>query len=103
MHTTKLKEKKHANKLFETLNYFKKEIARIQKDPKIAKTYNLASAKKYIIKKIINHPLIKLDYFEVIENENFRFAIQIECQKSYRILIAAYVGKIRLIDNMLIE
>ena len=49
---------------------------------------------------IENTPTIKLDYFEIIDVENFRFVDSMISNKTYRILIAAYVGKIRLIDNI---
>ena len=47
--------------------------------------------------------LIKLDYFEVIDVENFSFATEIVFNKNYRILIAAFIGGVRLIDNVLID
>ena len=62
------------------------------------------------VKKYINHAMIninkdaiiKLDYFEVIDIENFSFAKRLNKNKQYRALIAAYVGETRLIDNILI-
>ena len=51
---------------------------------------------------LMENKLIKLDYFDVIEVENFSFATTIVQNNSYRILVAAYVGNTRLIDNILI-
>ena len=64
---------------------------------------NFLALKNKLIKKFTSHPMIKLDYFEVIEDESFRFVHEIKKDQKYRVLIAAYVGRIRLIDNMLIE
>ena len=51
----------------------------------------------------MNNSLIKLDYFEIIEVENFSFVDCIEYNKKYRALIAGYIGIIRLIDNLSIN
>ena len=59
--------------------------------------------KDLAIKNIIDNPLIKLDYFEIIELENFRFIDYISSNKNYRALIAVYIGKTRLIDNISIN
>ena len=63
----------------------------------------LQKIKEESVNNFIKNSLIKLDYFEVIDNENFRFASEIKITNSYRALIAAYIGNIRLIDNILIE
>ena len=99
----KLEEKKNAIHLFSALNSLRQEIIDIKKESNICKKQDLVLAKENALNIIINNPLIKVDYFEVIDEENFRFATEIKNHKNYRILIAAYVGKIRLIDNMLIE
>jgi pantoate--beta-alanine ligase len=69
----------------------------------ILKSEELIKLKHLAIKSIIAHPLIKLDYFEIIESENFRFTDCIDSNKNYRALIAVYVGEIRLIDNISIK
>ena len=51
---------------------------------------------------ISQNRLIKLDYFDVIEIENFSFVKNLTKEKSYRVLVAVYVGNTRLIDNILI-
>ena len=61
------------------------------------------SLKDKVITQHLSNSLIKLDYFEVIEDESFRFVNEIKNDQKYRILIAAYVSGVRLIDNMLIE
>ena len=78
---------------------FKNEI----KDRVTLNQADFSALKQKLSTNIISNSLIKLDYFEVIEDESFRFVREIKHDKKYRILIAAYVGGIRLIDNMLIE
>tara|TARA_B100001250_G_C19784646_1_gene783546 strand:+ start:20 stop:913 length:894 start_codon:yes stop_codon:yes gene_type:complete len=95
--TTEAKEQ--AGILFSTLELFKNEI----KDSGILNQADFSDLKQKLSNNIISNSLIKLDYFEVIEEEYFRFAREIKNNKKYRILIAAYVGQIRLIDNMPIE
>ena len=49
------------------------------------------------------YDLISENYFEVIDVENFSFVQGINSKQKYRILAAAYIDKIRLIDNILID
>ncbi|MBJ04630.1 MAG: pantoate--beta-alanine ligase [Flavobacteriales bacterium] len=55
------------------------------------------------IQPIISNSIIKLDYCEIVDIENFSFVTILNRKKKYRILIAAYVGKTRLIDNISIN
>ena len=93
-----IKEKLTSLNIFKSLQIFKEHIIR-----KNINALDLEKLKENIIHHLQKAPLIKLDYFEVIENENFRFAKETSMNKNYRILIAAYVGKVRLIDNIYIE
>jgi pantoate--beta-alanine ligase len=45
----------------------------------------------------------RLDYLSAVESESFGIVDKIEKGKSYYILIACYIGKTRLIDNILIS
>ena len=56
-----------------------------------------------VLKPILSNSSIKLDYFEIIEVENFSFVTNLHCNKIYRVLIAAYIGEVRLIDNIAIN
>jgi pantoate--beta-alanine ligase len=67
------------------------------------KNQDLIRLKHLAIKIIIANPLIKLDYFEIIESENFRFTDYIDYNENYRALIAVYIGETRLIDNISIN
>jgi len=82
-------------KLKEMINVFREENPASFLDEN-----NLKSFKKQVIKDYLSSALIKLDYFEIIETENFSFSHSINFNNNYRILIAAYIGKIRLIDNI---
>ena len=96
---------KVATKLFKALNEFVKKINIYfthSKDTQIAKKI-IDHIKEEVLKNILKNPLIKLDYFELINVENFNFVEKIDCNKKYRVLIAAYVGEIRLIDNTGLE
>ncbi|MBE38134.1 MAG: pantoate--beta-alanine ligase [Flavobacteriales bacterium] len=91
--------KEQAGTLFSTLELFKNEV----KYRGILNEVDFAALKQKLINSLLSNSLIKLDYFEVIEEEYFRFAREIKNNTKYRIVIAAYVGRVRLIDNMSIE
>ena len=98
-------EKKLSLILFQSMNILKKEIISTLKtnDNNNLKQSKLNNIKQRIRNKISQNTKIKLDYFEVIDVENFSFAKEIKMDKKYRIFIAAYISKIRLIDNILIK
>tara|TARA_Y100001968_G_C19445304_1_gene765054 strand:- start:2940 stop:3785 length:846 start_codon:yes stop_codon:yes gene_type:complete len=100
-----IKQKKLSLNLFKTLSNLKNEIQIKKKTCQNGQLNNLElnNLKNKAIREIQNNPLIKLDYFEVIDVENFSFALLIDINKKYRILVAAYVGNTRLIDNILID
>ena len=102
---TKLSELeiKNAPRIFQALLFFKRKIELIKAEDELISTQLLQKIKEESVNNFIKNSLIKLDYFEVIDNENFRFASEIKITNSYRALIAAYIGNIRLIDNILIE
>ena len=60
----------------------------------------ISRAKKFIENEIIHQPLMKLDYYEVCDIESLKPVLEIESHKKYISLIALFVGKIRLIDNL---
>lgn len=47
-------------------------------------------------------PLARIDYVEVVDSESFEPLVRIGARPAY-VLLAVYVGKTRLIDNLLIE
>ena len=99
------REKKLSLTLFQSIDILKKEIKLNFKTNQKNNLTNLElnRIQARIRNKISQNTSIKLDYFEVIDVENFSFAKEIKKNKKYRILIAAYISKIRLIDNILID
>ena len=92
-------ETEQARSLFKALDRFRHGV----KEQGELDYKDFCALRDNIMETVLCNPIIKLDYFEVIEDENFRFVNQIKNSKKYRILIAAYIGHTRLIDNMLIE
>ena len=100
----------HKKTLIEVKNEYKLRENNLQNEIKLNLKHNntlsnsdLICIKERIRNKISHNINIKLDYFEVIDVENFSFVKEINKYKKYRILIAAYISKIRLIDNILID
>lgn len=54
-------------------------------------------------KTFIDYPDFKLEYFQIADNESLMPIMTKDNQQSGRLLVAAYLGKIRLIDNVLIN
>ena len=50
-----------------------------------------------------NQPEFKLDYFQISDNKSLMPILAKDNNKSARLLVAAYLGEIRLIDNVLIN
>ena len=93
-----------ARNIFKSLMFFKESISDYFLDEKksilIEKYYEKIKTESLLF--ISQNRLIKLDYFDVIEIENFSFVKNLTKEKSYRVLVAVYVGNTRLIDNILI-
>ena len=96
-------DKKTSLILFQSINNLQNEIKLNLKHNNTLSNSDLICIKERIRNKISHNINIKLDYFEVIDVENFSFVKEINKYKKYRILIAAYISKIRLIDNILID
>lgn len=52
------------------------------------------------MKKILTHPLLRIDYIEIVDEENLEPVEKID--RRVIIAIAVFVGRARLIDNMII-
>ena len=69
---------------------------------------NKNKIEKRLLKKIklesicnaISSNSLKIEYFEIVDVKNFNIVDTLFLEKKYRVLIAVYVGKIRLIDNI---
>ena len=97
-------EKLAARNIFKSLTFFKKSISSYFLDEKKSALDKISyeKIKTESLLFISQNRLIKLDYFDVIEIENFSFVKNLTKEKSYRALVAVYVGNTRLIDNILI-
>ena len=97
-------EKEIALSIIDCLKSFKKDVQSLaNKVVGYLNDQELESLKKANTYKISKNSRIKLDYFEVIDVENFSFAKGISIKKKYRVLVAVYINNIRLIDNILID
>tara|TARA_Y100001968_G_scaffold332234_1_gene389594 strand:+ start:812 stop:1660 length:849 start_codon:yes stop_codon:yes gene_type:complete len=82
-----------AKKIFTLLNFAAKSI-----------TQNKIKEGKRVVKEFFNtQEKVTLDYFEVIEEKSFGIVNELEKTKTYRMMIAFEIGKIRLIDNLKIK
>jgi len=66
----------------------------------LIKTKGLNTAKSFIVDEVSKIQLMKLDYYEVCEAETLKIAENILPGKNYIAVIACFVGRIRLIDNL---
>jgi len=69
-------------------NYGKKDLNEIKKD---------------LVKSINSTPEMTLDYVEIIDANNFKPIQTVDVKDRPMVLIAVYLGKIRLIDNLLLN
>ncbi len=74
--------------------------ALLQKAKDIAQSNGIKSAKAFIAKETNLHRLMKLDYYEICDAETLNILSTMESRRKSISLIALYVGKIRLIDNL---
>lgn len=62
---------------------------------------SIAHVKNFVKKRLESSPGISLDYFEVADCENLKLLNNVEESVSPILCIAAFVGDVRLIDNLL--
>lgn len=85
-------ERKEATRLHKSLLKAKELIESGERD--VSKIKNL-------MLEILNHPLLKIDYVEIVDEETLKPIEKIEGKVI--IALAVFVGKARLIDNMIIN
>lgn len=61
---------------------------------------NLAELQDWVTKQFDNHPLFKLDYFDIADEATLKSIDKYDPNNSYRAFIAVFVDDVRLIDNM---
>ena len=69
----------------------------------LAQSSGFVAAKEYISDEINKQPLMKLDYFEFCDSANLNTITQFIPNEKAVALIAVFVGKIRLIDNLILN
>ena len=62
--------------------------------------FSVQEIKNIICEKLNSHELIKVDYVDIRKKNNFEVVKNIDTESEKIILVAAKVGKIRLIDNI---
>ena len=85
-------ERKEATRLYKSLLKAKELIESGERDVQKIKREML---------KILDHPLLKVDYVEIVDEETLRPVEKIE--RKVIVALAVFVGKARLIDNMIFE
>jgi len=64
---------------------------------------NLQTIAREVEEMINSTPGCSVDYVSFVEEKSFELAITVEKGKEYRLLIAAYCGNVRLIDNVRVQ
>lgn len=64
---------------------------------------NITEAKQFVISEVSKEPLMNLDYFEICNPETLENIAYLKSNEKMVALIAIFVGKIRLIDNLIID
>ncbi len=70
---------------------------------KAKKKFLTKSAKKvskWVKKKFKKHPILKLEYFVIADEETLKEVLKKKKNKDYRAFLAVFAGEIRLIDNL---
>ena len=75
----------------------------MQEAKQIAVSKGIKEAKQFINSEVAKVGIMKLDYFEVCNAENLQLINELTSAKTAIALIAVFVGKIRLIDNLIIN
>ncbi len=86
-------ERKVAPLIYQTLISAKEKI----------KTNSAEVVKQYVNNVFNNEPLFKLEYFEIADTENLQPINHIETDKKIIACIAVWLGKVRLIDNIILN
>ena len=69
----------------------------------LSKTKTIDQVKEFVKETIYNEPNMKLEYFEIVDGDNLLPIVDWTDAESPVACVAAYCGKIRLIDNMSIK
>ncbi len=91
------RNKRLTNKEFEEAAFIYKSLSEVQKK---FKTHSISALNLFIEEQFLNHPFLKLEYFQIANEKTLAEAKQKRKQHTYRAFIAVFCGDVRLIDNM---
>lgn len=77
--------------------------AMMQMARSIAQFEGIKAAKAYVVATVENEPLMKLDYYEICDADDLEVLKELHPSQQAISLAAIYVGKIRLIDNLVVQ
>lgn len=84
-------ERPQALFLYDTLTYIKQHLPQFQ---------TVANVKDFVDQQCAKYPLVKLDYFDILNDRTLQVAENLDATSHPRAFMAAFLGKTRLIDNM---
>lgn len=84
------KQQEEATIIYKTLTEVREKFA----------SHSIDELNKLVAERFLQSPFIELEYFEIADEETLKTAIKKNSSTSYRAFIAAFVGEVRLIDNM---
>lgn len=85
---------------YKEANFIFKNLKLIQK---IHKKHTISECKKIIALNFENNKAFKLDYFEICNSHNLTTSVSWEDNVNHVLLIAVFIGRIRLIDNLVLN
>ena len=84
------KDRKNASFIFETLN----------KSTEISKTKTVSEVKEFVENEFKNNPNLELEYYEIVDDFSLESIKNWNDSKNITACIVAYIGGVRLIDNI---
>lgn len=91
------RNKRLSAKLFEESKLIHKTLKEVQE--KFSST-SLADLNAFVAERFLQNPNLKLEYFEIANEQTLKTAQRKNKTSKYRAFIAAFAGEVRLIDNM---
>ncbi len=91
------RNKRLSAKLFEESTIIYKTLKEVQEK---FSSISIADLNDLVAERFLQNPNLKLEYFEIANEENLKTAKRKNKGSKYRAFIAAFAGEVRLIDNM---
>ena len=63
-------------------------------------THSIEDLNKLVSERLLQNQFVELEYFEIADEETLKTVTQKNSSTTYRAFIAAFIGDVRLIDNM---